>query len=382
MLASRTKHHLEASFGLGGCLGLREVCVSKRTATYREHAVAGLLPFVTPVVALLGLLLALTVAVRNRSIFRPALHFAFRYPVRIPRSVPRKFAKSPPAAILFLNDQHQFDSREVCIPLTIANRSARRISEVVVELTYPLAFAVDNSRFTSRLDQYIAAFPEAEMATRSQRQWLEMRRIAAIDDLVHVRFEVGTLRPGESASLYEVMRFPTRARAFNDPRYELKMLGSIARELAQIPEVDGFCRITATVLSDLNHPSGQDVDVMLATTQVTEVETRVVRPFRNAYWLGSSPVGNRYFRPWVPESWKWLPPMRLAQLVEVIAPKPVSRVSADRDGEVVLAVEADLFKGNFGYVPVMMPGYDVKNLPASMVDMDDALRTIGFTRTL
>ncbi|HEX8512367.1 MAG TPA: hypothetical protein VF688_04600, partial [Allosphingosinicella sp.] len=175
-----------------------------------------LLPVLGLIVGAVGLLFATFLAVRNRTLFRPKLDVAFSTPFQFEN--PKVESPHPLVAIFIFNPPDQVAS-DLRLPILVRNVSKRKVSDIVIELTYPAQFAFTNTEIIGRYQRYLELFGDSPDSLEEIKAFLEKRQGNRFGNLYRFRYDMGTLRPGDSLSFEEMLKLPMREKAFRDGRY-------------------------------------------------------------------------------------------------------------------------------------------------------------------
>lgn len=336
-----------------------------------------LLPILGPIVGTAALLFATFLAVRNRTLFSPRLEVTFSTPFQFEK--PKEDLPYPLVATFIFNPPNQIPA-DMLVPVLIKNVSKRKISDVVIELTYPAQFAITNTEIISRYERSMEIFGDARGDLEEIKEFLDKRKGNRFGKLYRFRYEVGTLRPGDSMSFEEPMKMPPRQEAFEDPRYGRKLFGRVLRDLQARPEFLAVCRVEMSVLSEMNQPIRSQLNVVSARAALDDGADAVVRSYNDALWLGGYHPGAKYRRSSLQWPWRRKPKLFYSAVADFVLPKVLSRTSPVRDGNVTLASSVDHWKSIYGTALLQPPGFDLYELDGSIETADEAFRAIGFIR--
>lgn len=335
---------------------------------------------VATALAIVAISVAITVAYRNRTIIKPALELSFRVFDDAYPSVPKKHKNNRPVAIFF-HGKDGVNISGMIVPIKIKNRTSRKIGEVTVELTYPVAFFAANYEHIENLSVIADRFGEKDKAdVEGQKKILAMRDAAELGGVARVRYNLGSVRSGDALSFGEFLKIPVGDEAFYDVRYENSAFKNVLGILKEKKEISALCHMTVSVFSDVTRRLDDQIDLVVCSDPLTESEQSAAKVYSDAYWLGKHPAGRRYFRPHLLMFERLRAPLIRPSWFDIIAVGMEARVSPERDGNVIVASRGDPFKSNYGVGWADMPGFDVRALPAEVDDVDRALRSIGFFR--
>jgi len=325
-----------------------------------------------------GLLFGAFLAIRNRTIYKPNLVFSFRRPELSDGEFAADPKKKPLEAHFILNPPEQL-AKDMRVPIHVKNAGRRKISDVVVEITYPLQYSVSNKQHSDLIERARTAFPDTLDDPDEFKKFLDMRQGSQLGDLYRVRYDVGILRPGDSMTFYELMKLPDRNVAFSDARYQNKLFAKILGLLSELHQVLGICRVEACVFSELGDPLRAQVNLVSVRGTWKDCQSTVLIPYGEAFWLNDFPVGRRYRRLWLKDWLKNKDVIKVAT-ADLTLPKVVWRTASTDETTVVLGTGVDPFGGTHGMGELRLPGYDVFNLEHDITTVDEAFEKSGFRR--
>lgn len=337
-------------------------------------------PILPVIIGAAALFLALVVAARNRTLFRPRLSVHFRLPVEFHQKR-AGWMKREPVALFVLNKPQA--PTQIHLPIHIENNSRRKISDVSLELVYPRTFFVNNRGHTQNFDELLVHFPNREEEVNSLKHHLSKRTSRAAGELVFVTYDIGTLRPGQSEVFYESINLPSRDKSFTDERFEGTLFGEILQNLKEMPAIRGVCHVRGRLFSDLNRPTYAWINAVSAkggpfsNLANHALADEIMEPYGAAHWLGRYP-DRPYFGPRLPFPRAYRQPFSRRMTVDMIYPK-LTHEARKLSDSFIAAIWFDGMGSSFGYGYVNLPGYDYFKLPRG-ISRDEALLSIGFGR--
>lgn len=288
------------------------------------------LPIIAIVLAATSLIVTLLIGVRTRNIFPAKLEFHFRSSPELHPSIPKRLRDKVPVATAFVHSRLTVAAYAIRLPLFIKNTSAKKISDVSVSLLYPEAYFIPNEEHKEAIEEAQQKFPQHAKGLGGIFRQLDLRECTALGGLVNVRYNIGSLRPGESFSCEELMRVPQRGKAFADRRYELTMFGAILERLKDLPQLLGVCHVTASILSEAMHPIRRQITVIAGHSDSDKAQIELFNPFAEAHWLNEMPRGGKFRRNPMRWPWKRLPPLVDESPVDVVFPQGKFELTEDR----------------------------------------------------
>jgi hypothetical protein len=323
------------------------------------------------VLATSALVVAIKVNIGNRSIFSPKLSWGFQPIYRAFPSVSKKLLAKDPIATFMIHTSGQ--KKGAAILLWIRNDSRRKFSDIKLELMYPKSYYIKNEDVEKVNDEVIESFPEFFTDAKSINKIISKRDAISYDDMIHVYYDIGTLRPGEHYMVFEGMNVPTPDKAFLDSRFESRFFGEILENLATYDVYSGVCHVRARLLSDLAKPSSKWINAVSVAPGVAVGDDTYLKSYVDAHWLGERTAGATYFKaklPWIKHT------LIVEQPVITILTELVREFKTESD-KVVIFTRMEDAKTQFAFSTLLMPGYDYFILPRG-IGIDAAVRSEGY----
>ncbi len=336
-----------------------------------------IIPVIALIVTSCGFLLALILAVRNRTIVRPRFAFSFRAFERAYPKLPRRFRKKRPEALFISRPKGTFES-DLQVPIGIHTTSNRRIEGIALDLTYPVEFFLSNQELMKRTEKVIERFGEgANLDREGAEKFLKTRDATILGPSVRVRYDIGTLRPGEGFGFFEPFLLPPREKAFPVGFYGGTAFANVLDRMGSADILRAAFHLSASVLTDLAPRQDWGIDIVLCTDGRDDEAMDAERAYVNAYWFGAQPKG-RIFRQ------KWFNLLRLKQPlirevpVDLIKLERSVRVSEEKDGVITVATSPNPLESQYGVASLYLPGYDPRKLSDAVTTVEQGLLSIGY----
>ena len=247
------------------------------------------LPLIAIALAATSLIVTVIIGVRTGNIFPAKLEFHFSDGPSLPKSVKKTRGDKLPIAIAFCNRRLTVAAQAIRLPLFVTNTSGKKIDHVSISLSYPAAYFIHNEEHEAALADSLKGFPEHARELRQINRQLAIRECAVLGELVTVRYNVGLLRPGEFFSCEEMLRLPSRGRAFKDARYNDRMFSTILAQLRDLPQLLGVCRLEASICHSM-----RPIRALQSSRESWELANRILNPFADAHWLNAMPRGEAF----------------------------------------------------------------------------------------
>ena len=339
---------------------------------------ASMLPLVGATVTAVGIAFALLIAWRSRTIAKPKLSLALRiidqaYP---PMTV-RKLRGKLPHAIFIIPPEGVFAS-DLHLPIALRNSSSRPMNKIAIEVTYPEPFFISNQEVGRRSDRLLEMFgSRMEVNEDAVKRFIKTRYASPLGPCVRVRYELGTLTPGEPFVFTEMFLLPDKESAFAAGYYEATAFKHVLSHMRGKASLRAAFPVQITVFSELTSPKTHELDLVLCTAKAKDAGDPL-GAYADAYWLGSYPGGERFVRQ-NPFSRKTI----LREVpVDLILVQRDASVSPKKDGFVALTAVPNPQTSSYGIASLFLPGYDPRRMPAEVTTAEEALRRLGFVRSV
>jgi hypothetical protein len=282
--------------------------------------------------------------------------------------LPKAIFVIPPEGI-FAADLH--------LPIALRNFSRRPLNRIVVEVTYPAPFFISNQEIGRRSDLLLEKFgAKMEADEAAAKRFIQSRHASPLGPAVRIRYDLGTLTPGESFVFTEMFLLPEKSDAFIPGFYEPTAFKHVLSQMSEESSLRAAFPVQITVFSELTSPKAHELDVILCTDKAKEAGDPLAA-YANAHWLGSYPGGQRFVKlnPFSRKSVVREVPVDLILLERDVA------VSPKKDGFIALTTSPNPQKSRYGIASLFLPGYEPRKLPAEVTTAEEALRRLGFLRS-
>lgn len=242
------------------------------------------------IVGILGFGFGILVSLRGRHLSRPSLKLSIGLiPTDI--SMPRKLRGKNKRSFIF--GAEPYDDGQVVLPcpLRLENPTQLPITDLTLQLEYPLAFLIDNSAFTKRTSQETLIVKTLKAKERT---------VVRLNDVAQLRYDIPILRPGEKIIFTE----PLKMFRFNPPdnkKIKSSDVDSIhlIRRFSGIKEFCNGCSIRVSVWSGNCSPVAMNLNVLWFNTDSFDELERLFRESGEAIWDNQRPTPGIYREiPW------------------------------------------------------------------------------------
>jgi hypothetical protein len=256
-------------------------------------------------VAILGLGLTLAVVIRNRQLVRPVLRFEFGL-MSDPESVPKSLRSASARTIFVGTDTTSRKQTIVCCPFRLENPTLLPVTDVVLRLTYPSKYVLDDAVFVN--EHYAWRWLPG-----SREGW--RRELVRLPSLTQVSYELPVIRAQEAIVVPEFVSLrPLDPKDFRDDERLYAATSTTARRFGTVAGFLNAVSIQASVWSSSCAPIAMEVNLVWLHATSMDQLSQVFRECGTAIWDGQRPAPGRYWTPWPRRKWNQVVRMELAEL--------------------------------------------------------------------
>ncbi|HUT56867.1 MAG TPA: hypothetical protein VNA25_03215 [Phycisphaerae bacterium] len=291
-------------------------------------------------IGIIGVLLAITVAVRSRQISRPSMRF--HVGLLFERGeVPPKLRGKRTRLFLFGTPEQGPDWAILACPYVLENTGKLPISELIVQFVYPT---------DSLLDSALVIDQKAEIAAKIKLAPAQGREVLRLGDTVQVAYRFPVLNPGQKTLSCEFLKVGRMQAESLKALPLMPTQGNVAAErFAQLDKFLGTVVVRIDVWSATCPPIAEEVVIFwFNAVSLSELET-VFRNLSTAIWDGQRPKPGLYRKR------RHIGIVPRVELAELVIPRSGVTVASIRDGvsaENVLSSERAM-----GWIEVPPWGY-------------------------
>ncbi|KIT14798.1 hypothetical protein jaqu_34880 [Jannaschia aquimarina] len=336
------------------------------------------------VVAILGIVVAVYLAVRSKQLSHP--DFDLRIGEHSVRSQKRK--TNPKHLIYLVSMGDDFNLEWLQIRYAIRNTSKKSLNNIHITIDVPSEFCMVKSKINRILT-------EAGVSELAEAQFFKSRKISGYLRLKRIECTIDTLGPKQQADLAEVLdasnaRFPSEIPVPTT-------LNSIFKCMAQHDEIKAFLPVHMSVSAQDIEPKSEILFVAMVEGNFntvkamprkkrrsynegeyedvgmeTPAESINLQNYIDSFWLGRWPAG----------SWRAISPIRLPwrrrrmmkeESCHII---PVDSDALDRERE----LNHPHFSGGILNYPISAPNFDYLSSEYNIQSLEELMAHLGFRR--